>query len=95
MSVIQETNSGEARKTERPICKQCDYFRFKKAKGVCGWEAHCTARSRSGRMIAWQYGLSSEWTRKELKDYLESRICPAWCPEWKRQKEAKDNEQAD
>lgn len=85
-SANSEANSGEVRKPERPICKQCEFFRFQKADGACGWEAYCTARSRHGRMIAWQYGLSYDWTRKELKDYLESRICPAWCPKWRKEK---------
>lgn len=73
---------------ERPICKQCECFRFRKASGVCGWEAVCTANSRHGRMIDWQYGLSSVWCRKELKDKLEIRICPGWCPKWSRLKHA-------
>lgn len=71
---------------ERPICKECPYYSFRKASGTVGWEAYCTRLSRHGRIIEWQYGLSSEWTRKELKDRMEIKICPGWCKEWELMK---------
>lgn len=73
---------------ERPICKQCESFRFRRAKGVKGWEAVCIEKTLNGRMIDWQYGISSAWTREELKDKLEVRISPSWCPKWSRLKHA-------
>ena len=69
---------------ERPVCSECEHFQMYKASGVVGYEAVCKARSRHGRMLDWQYGLSHKWTRTELKDRIESRICPAWCPKWRR-----------
>lgn len=72
--------------TERPICKQCESYRMQKAKGTVGWETVCVARSRKGRVIDWQFGLSSAWTKRELKDRMEIKICPAWCPKQRKEK---------
>ena len=78
---------------DRPVCTECERFRIRKARGVIGYEAFCTAKSRQGRMIDWQYGLSHGWTRRELKDRVESRICPAWCVKWAEARQAaKQNE---
>lgn len=71
-------------KPSRPICRQCRYYQLRRALEAGGWEAYCTARSRHGRVIDWQYGMSPNWAKKELKDKMEIRICPGWCPEWRR-----------
>lgn len=72
--------------TDRPVCSECEHYRIRKARNVCGWDAICIARSRNGRVIAWQYGLDLKWTKKELRDKVEIRICPGWCPEWEVRK---------
>lgn len=70
---------------ERPICTECEYYRLIKARGnVIGYECYCMARSRNGRMIDSQYGLSHKWTREELKDRMQIKMCPGWCSKWRR-----------
>lgn len=65
---------------ERPACTQCAACRMKIEKGAKGWEAYCTAVSGRGRLIAWQYGTNLGWTKRELIDKLNAKICPRWCP---------------
>lgn len=66
---------------EKPVCSECEFYRFIKARGsVPGYECYCTAQSLRGRLIDYQYGRSQAWTRQELVDRMEIRICPKWCP---------------
>lgn len=65
---------------DRPVCAECEHYRVRRARGTCGHEAVCTARTRNGRIIDWQYGMTLKFTRAELEDRIHSRISPRWCP---------------
>ena len=74
--------------TDRPACTQCDAFKLRIDKGAKGWEAYCTATNSRGRLIAWQYGTKLTWTKNELIDKLNTKICPGWCPKWEKGEKA-------
>ena len=68
---------------DRPACTECEFCKMKIENGAKGWEAYCTAGPRN-KLIMIQYGGRLGWTKQELIDRMNARICPGWCPMWKR-----------
>ncbi len=71
-------------KPERPVCTECECFHLRRDLKTVGWIAVCTAKTSHGRMMDSQYGLSWKFTRAELLDRVEIRICPNWCMKWRK-----------
>lgn len=70
----------------RPVCIECECYLFRESRVATGWEALCRAESMHGRVIAVQFGMDYAWTKKELKDFMEIRGCPVWCPKLREEK---------
>lgn len=68
--------------TEIPACIEFENFRIRKYRVAEGWvcEAIC---ARKKQRIESQFGIVRKFCDAELKDKVNSKIKPAWCPKLK------------